>query len=230
MRPRRAVLLACLLAAVGTGEARAEPEPLSPEARRRAERAFFLGRLEDVEEILGASGAPVDREPLEVLHRFWRPGTRPSSDPVDGSLSSRRIRVLRSAASWPTDEYPVPAAGEVEPHPLLTALVLDRLRRESKGISGLPAESPLTAVRDELVDAFLDRAAFAYGRTEPGPDGSEARHAARVEELARRNARVAAAAGTAFLLLSLLLARRLGRVATATPPGPSTTPSGGPRT
>jgi hypothetical protein len=208
-----------LLAIALSPAALAEPEPLSVEARRRAERAFFFGRFEDVDAILGASNAPIDRELPEILHRYWRSDDR-TSLPVEGtSVSSRRIRWTHAWHALPVAEYFGPAADEAEPYPLLTALVLDRLRRETKGIAGLAAESPLAALRDEAAQALLDRKRFAYEGPEPSAHAPaaadpEAQLAARTTAIARRNALVAAAAGIAFLALSLLLARRLGRSTT----------------
>ena len=97
-----ALVLAGTLALGASPAARAdEPEPLSPEARGRAQWAFAVGRLEEVDAALGASRAASDREAVAVLHRFWRPGGgAPVAEPTPegASLSARRLRWL---AAWP---------------------------------------------------------------------------------------------------------------------------------
>jgi hypothetical protein len=220
-------LAALLVTAAATGAfpaARAEePEPLPPEAQRRAAWAYAVGRLEDVEAALGAAATADDRVPLEVLRRFWRPvaGGPEAARPAGDALSDRRLRFL---AAWPSaeaGEWPVAAPGEEDRHPVVDALVRDRVRREARGVEGLPEGGPLATVPDEAVRAFLPVARMAYVGPAPpaGPEPSaapalpdpSAEVRARIGSLSRRTATVAAAAGAAFLGLSLALLWALGR-------------------
>lgn len=163
-----AVLLG-LLAGLGARRAAAEdPAPLDPRVRASAEQAFAYGRLGDVEALLGEGKAAVDREPLVLASDFWRLSpTRPAGarHAIGPSVSERRIgwvmrgRPLWQAGSSPVGPgaapYPEPAVGEPEPYPVLSALVRDRIRRETMGASGLPARSPLVEVRDEATSLFV---------------------------------------------------------------------------
>jgi hypothetical protein len=211
MTLRRALPWLLALAAAATcPAARAEPEPLSAEARARAERVFLLGRFEDLDAILGASNAPVDREPLDVLHAYWRAGERRPEPPEDASLSAQRIRrVLAERDRLAT--YPAPGPGGVDPYPVLSALVRDRIRRETQGVRGLPDGGPLAGVDDEGIRSYLPSLRVALGAVPWPADPEEATRAERMASLARRNGLLAAAAGTAFLVGALFLARRLGR-------------------
>jgi hypothetical protein len=210
---RTAVAHVALVVALGAAPA-AGAAPASPEARRRAEDAFVVGRLDDLEASVGAGTTPADRELLAVRDLFWRPARAGFGVPDDdGSLSARRIAWLAGhAARWggagaATAEppYPLPVAGETDPYPRVTALVLDRLRRESEGAEGFPAASPLAGLGDANLDGFL----AWYGRR--GWQGASAQDLsgedraaqeqldARFHALAARNRWLAWAALAAFL-------------------------------
>lgn len=151
---RRGALLLLLLAATAVAEApRAlAEEGLDASTRRRAELAFFEGRLWDLDGLLAATGGQTDPDHLPILvrDRWWRghrEGARGSIEPARGDadpafeLFLARLRWLAGGGEGP---WPVSAAVE-DPYPLLTALIQDRIRRERIGSAGLPADGPLEA-------------------------------------------------------------------------------------
>lgn len=185
--------------------------PLPEGARRRAEDAFALGVLEEVETSLRGGTSDVDLEPLRVRDAWWRPAagaTPPVPKDID-ALSGRRLVWLRTGGKGP---YPVAGAGETEPYPLLTALVLDRQRRETRGAARLLAETPLRALvaHSEPARYFVETllpSALA-GKPEAPDDGERSRRA-ETQALAVRNRSLAGAAlgallaaGAALFLLS----------------------------
>jgi len=146
------IALAVLLAGwCDVAPARAE-EP-DAETRRRAEYAFYVGRLWDLDGILGRPDAPqaaADRLPLLVRDLWWRgpvvPGegvaAYPPGDPDPAhALAQARLAWLGAGGRgpWPVDER------VQDPYPLLTALVQDRIRRERVGSAGLPDDGPIEA-------------------------------------------------------------------------------------
>lgn len=155
MRPVPRPLLVALLAFAGLVlAAPAAAGPASAEARFRAETAFCDGRLDDLDAALGVGTTPADLEPLVLRDHWWRvrPGAaRPTIAPDDGSLSARRIRWCLDRQARRDTPYPLPRDGEVDTYPRLTLLVLDRLRRETRGAEGLPEASPLWDARDEAL-------------------------------------------------------------------------------
>jgi hypothetical protein len=150
-RPARALLgaLAAALALV-VGAPGARAEDLDASARARADLAFSEWRLSALDGILAGATSALDREPLLVRDAFWRPvapGALPPREDEGDSLSHRRAAWLRARfaarTDAPRDPYPVPRAGEEEPYPRITALVLDRVRRETRGAADLETGSPL---------------------------------------------------------------------------------------
>lgn len=147
--PLRVIASATLaaLAALGAlGPRRAAADPASPEARARAERAFLDGRFDDMDAAVGAGTTLADAEPLAVRDLWWRPRagyTPPALAPDDRSLSARRLRWLLGDGRSRAEAYPRPGPDETDPYPLLTALVEERLRRETVGADGLPEAHPL---------------------------------------------------------------------------------------
>jgi hypothetical protein len=220
-RARRLALAALVVGVAWTGDASAEE--LSEEARRAADAAFAdwrHGRLDTILE--GAAGA-VDQEPLWVRDLYWRPDalarhrlTQAPTPPDVPPLAKRRRDWLRSGGKdrdgRPLD-YPTPDAGEVEPYPRITALVLDRLRRERMGVAGLPDDGPLA--REEWAKDLVGLVRVAYR-----PDAATTRTAAdrEVEDrragATRRNRLLGLAAVVALLGLaavaSLVVGRRTG--------------------
>jgi hypothetical protein len=156
-RPAACVVAAglALLALAGSASA----GPVSDAARERAQNAFIVGRVQDLDAILGAGTTPADAEPLYLRDVVWRPmATTPRPPPDDGSLSSRRIRWMVeefATGRAPLSAYPLPKAGEADPYPRLTGLVLERAWRESRGARGLPDDGPLPPLHDEMLD-WLD--------------------------------------------------------------------------
>jgi hypothetical protein len=146
---RSTVVWAFALCVGLAGAARAEG--LDADARERADVAFSEWRLGALDGILAGAESAADLEPLLVRDLFWRPtsgGAAGGDVRDDGSLSARRAAWLRArrfslGGDRSRDPYPTPAPGEVEPYPRITALVLDRVRRETRGASGLEDASPL---------------------------------------------------------------------------------------
>lgn len=167
--PRRTLAVAAALvalAALGALVPRpAAAGPASAEARARAERAFLDGRFDDLDAAVGAGTTLADAEPIAVRDLWWRPRagyTPPTVAPDDGSLSARRLRWLLTGGRSRAEAYPQPGPDEMDPYPLLTALVVERMRREDLGADGLPEAHPLWNDPDEgrrlLWRWFLGRA------------------------------------------------------------------------
>ena len=98
--------------------------------RDAVEQAWLEGRLELLEGLLGeyATETPQGTGPIALRDTVWR------------------------RKAWTRGEEPT-AMGELEdPYPVLTALLADRLRRETRGAVGLPDQSPLMQLdaRQEL--------------------------------------------------------------------------------
>lgn len=151
LRPRLVALLAFAGLALA---APAEAGPASAEARFRAETAFCDGRLDDLDAALGTGTTSADLEPIVLRDHWWRTrsgAARPSIDPGDDSLSARRIRWCLDGRGRRDTPYPLPRDGETDRYPRITLLVLDRLRRETRGAEGLPEASPLWDAKDEAL-------------------------------------------------------------------------------
>lgn len=227
-RRRPVGLAVALAAALGACPSRARAgEPLPDETRRRAEDAFVSGRLDDLDAALGTSTAPIDLEALAVRDLYWRPrGGAAAALPAaafDGSLSGRRLAWLRDASrlSAPGEvPYPMPAAGETDPWPLVTALVLDRLERESVGDASRAMGERLLSTRDPRLEWFFrEYAAPAYGVPIGEPSEQDAKRREETDRLAARNARILVLALLGFLILSFALGRLAGKDAAETAPG-----------
>lgn len=126
VRTLRFLFAACLLSLLAADAGRAHAEEPPQEDREAAERAFIESRPQLLEGILGTPGEDADaalRWPFQMRDAWWRPaGETPwgESEPPH----------------WRSD-------GGGDPYPVLSALVADRHRRETRGHEGLPAESPL---------------------------------------------------------------------------------------
>lgn len=224
----RVVVATALVAALGAiVAAPATAGPVSEAARRRAEDAFVAGRPEDLDAILGTGTTPADLEPIVVRDAVWRPlpaGSLPEAPEDDGSLSARRIRwCLEAHAAGRTisSDYPRARPGETDPYPRLTALVLDRARREERGPTGLPDASPIAAVDDETLRWFVQwfyRPAF--DPTHRAPDEAERADRARTAEVAARNRTLALASVGGLCLVCVVAGWGLSR-RRKTPPAPT---------
>lgn len=222
------LLLAAGLTALGAVPAGADG-PLPEGARRRAEDAFALGILEGVDASLRGATTDVDLEPLRVRDVWWRPAGGASAPvPKDlDSLAGRRLVWLRTGGQGP---YPTPAAGENDPYPLLTALVLDRQRRETRGATRLLEETPLAppAAQSEAARTFVQGVlpSALRGLTE-SPDEAERVRRTEIRALSGRNQSLAAAGLGALLAVAALLFL-LARGRGASPGGGGPIGGGGP--
>ena len=102
-----------------------------------AEHAIVDGRLQDVPAVLRGGESPSEEVVREIARRWWRRMWSPQPvEAKDGDLQARRLAwALRGETEPP---YPMPAGGGAEdPTPLLTALVRDRIHRETIGWYGL---------------------------------------------------------------------------------------------
>lgn len=209
-----------LLVAVGglllTGTAHAE---VSETVRRMAERAFLEGRLGDLDEILAGATSQADRLPVLLRDHWWRPrpGRKPAAlQPETGLDDLARARLAWLRAPAPKPPYPT-AGGGGDPYPVITALVQDRLRRETRGHEGLPEDGPLEALAGRLDPEERRREIYflaerthqqmedAYGG--PAPYPGQAEDVAQAAELRSRNGTLAALSLLVFLLLPILLGR-----------------------
>jgi len=220
------LVLACVGGLVlGAPSAGAGPEPLPDAVHRRAEDAFVVGRLDDLDAILGTGTAAVDLEPLAVRDLFWRPTDPRPTLPVaadDRGLSARRVTWLgrlalqRTGGAEVRSPYPGPEANETDAYPRLTALVRDRLRRESVGARGLPRESPLSGISDPDIEAFQTwyaRRAYEGPLDTDLPEEdrrAEAAQRAQVAEIGARNVRLGVGALLVLVVGAWLGGRILG--------------------
>lgn len=229
MSARAAVLVAAVAVVLGAGAGAglASAEPVSAAARARAEKAFASGHLDDVDAAVGAGTTLGDLEPLVVRDGWWRPRDGylpPVPPPDDASLSARRIRWVAAAARSDPGPYPTAGAGEVDLYPVLTALVLDRLDRETVGGAGFPRTGRLWDAADPDVRyvwrAFGSPAYEGPKLDDYGPEDRVAaeRAQARYASVVARNRGIAAGAVGGFTLAALLLGAAVGRRRKSGPP------------
>lgn len=146
MTRARRWMIGCLLGglliggfASGGGHARAE-DVLTKQRLLHAEHDFVDGRLGDVPRAVDGGTTPVEQLPVEIARHWWRrtPVTERLA-PIEGdgtALALQRIAWARAGAYAPP--YPMPAGGGAEESlPLLTALIQDRIHRETIGWHGL---------------------------------------------------------------------------------------------
>lgn len=184
-----------VLASLAT-PARAE-DGLPDELRMNAEHAFLDGRLQDLPVILDPATTPTDRFPLALAAHWWRrtPQTAGSAGAPGEGLGGARIAWARAGRYKPP--YPLPGGGARDPYPLITALVLDRIQRETVGAKGLPENSPLeaylaatgggrTRAEGEVVQFALAMQRRSYvGDDDPAAMARLDKHANRVANQAR---------------------------------------------
>ena len=193
------------------------------ETRKRAEDSFVAGRPEDLQAILGTGTSTEDRLPIELLRAYWRPENAREVtqdlariDLAWERVSDRRLAWLGSGIerrNW-SASYPLPARWETDPYPRITALVLDRIRREATGVAGLPDAGPLAAFPDDQVLTwFIENAArpaFHGPQRETWTPEDRADEQRKIEErqgVADRNLVLGVSAVVGLILLGFLLAR-----------------------
>lgn len=205
-------LAAALLSAATVAQAE---EGLSDKTRVRAEHAIVDGRQQDLPGILQDATTPRDRFPLELDAHWWRrtpAEVAPRDDISDDTLDGRRIAWARAGGT--KLPYPVPSGGADEPYPLLTALVEERIRRETVGAAGLPQDSPLrhylTSVdggRDDLEGRTIEFCLAMQTRSYIGDeDPAEQARLDKKADLAANLARVLYLGLLGSLLVSAFLA------------------------
>ena len=155
---RRAILIASLVAlgaaSVAPSAARADDEAKAKRLRA-AEHDMLDGRIRLVEDAVGNGTTALERLPLVLADHWWRIAA-PSEETPDPAgadeLTTRRLAWARARAYEPP--YPVPGGGAEDPLPLLTALMQDRIHRETIGWNGLvvPADVARQAIRGTLDD------------------------------------------------------------------------------
>jgi len=171
MRSVGAALL-CLIALLATmGASAAGAEDKAADARRAAEQTFLEGRCEDVEAVLEERlDTPAARHrtgwwPISLRGRWWRGGGSVSgplsAQPLDEASMQWRRWLVADHTQGPHRAFPDFAGGGEDPYPVLTALIRDRQRRETRGHAGLPEESPLVLLAP-LYDPKKDEALHYY--------------------------------------------------------------------
>lgn len=170
-------LLLGLLASAGALPARAD-EP-TPQEVERLERAVYLGRVHDAWGLLEDRASATGTSQLAWLLWDWRRwgGQAPAVEPEGTHQALSRV---------------------------LRALNQERAQRETRGLAGLPTESPLAALDDPegLHAAFLGLQRELYA-----PSASErAAGAERADALRASAYRLAAIAVAACLMLAAALA------------------------
>jgi hypothetical protein len=142
---RCVALLASVLAVLLAAAPRVRADELPAATRHAVERAWFEGRLGDLDTILAHSDPAAAQLPLRLRDAWWR-GPLARGAAHGGSHGDLRLRRLGWIAAGGPGPWPMPAtASEREPWPLLSALVRDRVRRDRHGAAGLPEHGPLEA-------------------------------------------------------------------------------------
>lgn len=246
MRRALATLLAALALAIGATPTRGDPPPEDPDADALAERAFAVGDLEHRrgEPVEGAD--PVAQAIAWIRDALWRPVVAPPpllpAAPADAVRSQaawllRTDAASRSGATLP--DRPATAPGVTPPLPVVSALVLDRIRRERDGLHSAANDGPLAEVGTHAdVGYFLKEwVPGAYGGPGAVPDRDvepEARQARSLRQTATRNAWIGAAAVAGLLGLAavggILVGRRRlvgpeGAAGATPPPGVDSEPT-----
>jgi len=208
VRPERLALAAALALGCARGGAFADPPAVDAVA---AQHGFAVGDLalrkgEPVEAL-----DPVAEAIAWVRDGCWRPPSDAPAPRLDVELDPIRARaawlVRVVAAARTGGAEPEESAAAPDPLPILSALVLDRIRRERHGLHSTRDEGPLAAVAaEEPVGWFLDQwVPGAYGGPGaiPSQDAeADRRHARELRDTAARNAWIAAAAIAGLLGLA----------------------------
>lgn len=220
---RTRLLAAAALALASTGR----PSLADPPATDAAalERAFVVGDLAALRRGPVETEDELVRALAWIRDAFWRPTPALSHQAVwteDELVIAHAVWLTTrdDPVGAATPARPDPLAGRPDPMPIVTALVLDRLRREREGRHSTRAEGPLAGVVASADIAYFldDWVPGAYG----GPavfrerDRAEsAAFAAKQRAEATRNAWIAAGSIVALVALALVgglfLARRPAR-------------------
>lgn len=232
----RGLLIACLWLAIA---APAHAEGLTAEQRRAITLAFLEGNPSALHDLRPTGRNADDWFPLILYEHWWRPPStteppEPRTLPEQAlfpdtearrasSLTRRRIDWI--AAPDPKPVYPMPGAGETDPWPVLSALVLDRTLRERGGVAAVLEHDPLGELTSSLrrqQDAgtltmeqehqlwWLDQARNDISYSYAGEPPTEAQRAAEAEgrAIARRNLVVALLALALLIGVPIAIGRR----------------------
>lgn len=151
VRRTLSVVLVVLAAMSWPAPAGAADEDPAAAWRRWVEKEFLLGRIDQpfVDDALWAARDPIALWPLALRDLWWRPTPDPELRHVYEAAAARAPRALEPPYRWllggGDGAFPGPDP-DLDPWPVLTALVRDRQQRESRGRRGLPTESPLATL------------------------------------------------------------------------------------
>jgi hypothetical protein len=203
-----------------SGVLRADENPPA-EVRRAVETAWLEGRLETLEERL--DGADPLVFPLALRDFVWRPEALPIGSAPPAGRALLTAEVESSPRYDPLQPLPAEVDGGQDPYPVLTALIRDRRLRETRGATGLPAQSPLLELaragalsqRQQDLLYYLEYwMSVVYTGTYPDDPDYEAeqrRVAAVAQGLEERNGFWAVLCLLSFVLAPLGLGAYLGR-------------------
>jgi hypothetical protein len=187
-RARRALAIALAVGGLAVGGRASGDDSPADRRREEIEHAFAEQRFDDVEALAQEAG---EAEPLLVLRRFWRRAEAPpEATPLPTTALGRRRADWLERRRPPDDPTPYPRAApeETDRFPRITALVLDRLKRERDGARGLPDASPLASAHGDPFREFLAAiAAPAFLGDAAAPAAPTDEHARRVDAVAARN-------------------------------------------
>lgn len=234
---RLTILIAALTLAAGAAlsgsgrQVRADEPAIDVPA---AERSFAVGDLTSRPGDSIERTDDVARALAWIYDSYWRPGRasahRIEYDPKDVA-TAHAVALTTYATAGPGATPPVVTH---DPFPVVTALVLDRIRRERDGLHSTRSSGPLAAVatKQDDIGRFLDYwIDVAYGGPAAGPQRDPEADRTRLYELreaARRSRSIALGAAASLVGLAIaaawILGRRWGSAASDTPTNPTGAP------